>query len=274
MKITVIAVAYHERIFFEYAMNSVLPFVDEVVIVDSAIQSSLDIGLSLTSTDGTRDLIKKYVDNKKIFLAPHTSAVPKTHKECFNLGFTVAKERGADWIFFLPCDEVWPENALKPMRSFLQRCDQNGILGLNVWMHMFAPDFWHVKDFRNPRFSKVTPDCVLADDVTLYYPSINAWQYAGNLIDAVPPGTPDHVQKINGDYPRTLRAYHYSCVGDERVSFKANFWQKHNGTYGDKYVEAYMKKEWHKFKELGFSDFNGKHPDCMLSHPLYSERKF
>jgi len=274
MKITAIVVAYNESLFVDYSIRSIYSFVDEIVIVDCAIQSAVDVGYSATSTDGTRDIINKYVDNKKVFLAPNPSSLPLTHKECFNIGFQLAKSRNADWIFFVPADEVWPSSSLVPLRNFLKQCDKNGVLGLNVWMHMFAPDFWHHKDFRNPRFSKVTADAVLADDVTLYYPSRRVWQYAGDLNHSYPPGTPLEVQKINSDYPRNLRAFHYSCVGEERVKFKAEFWKRHNGTCGDKYVESYMNKDWENFYKLGFNKFNGKHPKIMEEHPLFGEKIF
>ncbi|MHA2366123.1 MAG: glycosyltransferase family A protein [Candidatus Hodarchaeales archaeon] len=273
MKLTVLLPAYNEAIFFEYTLKSLLPFVDEVIIVDVGMQAAVDAGYGKRSTDGTTDLIEKYLDDKKIFLAPIPTETPKTHRELMIPAFAMAKERNADWIFHVCADEIWPVNTLKPMKTILKNFEKNGILALNVWMYLFSPDFWHIQDFRNPRLAKVTDDVELISGDAVYYKNSGLYQYAGNTIEFHPPGTPEAVKKINGDYPKVLKAFHYSCVGKERVEFKAKFFQKFNNTYGDEYNEAFLKKDWDFFKK-NFKEFTGKHPEIMMDHPLYNDRLF
>lgn len=272
MKVSAIVTAYNEELFLDYCLRSIYDFVDEIIITDCAIQSAVDMGMSSVSTDGTANIIDRYVDNKKVFLTKNPVALPKSHKELIQPAFDMAKEHGSTWMFRVPADEVWTKESLSPMKSILKRCEASGVMGLNVWQHIFGPDFWNCKDFRNPRFSRITDDAVLSSDDAVCWPKRNLWQYAGNTVDPFPPGTPTEVQKINADYPKVLRGYHYSCVGKSRVQFKADFFKKYNGTWGDRYNEAYLTQNWKAFREFGYRPFTGKHPDIMTTHPLYNER--
>ena len=264
--------AFHERLFLDYAIKSIYNYVDEIILTDVAMQASLNAGFSMRSTDGTLEIIDKWVDNKKIFLAPIVG-VPCNFRELMTPAFDLAKSHGADWYFTVGADEIWPDESMIPMRSFLELCDRKGILGLNVWMNIFAPDFWHCKDFRNPRLARITPQSYLMHgDAVGWSPGV--YQFAGDCNNFFPPWVPPDLQKINSDYPKMLRAFHYSCVGEERVKFKVDFYKQYDGTIGDKYNQAYMEKKWEAFNLLGFHNFTGKHPSVILNHPLYTERLY
>ncbi len=265
---------YNEAIFLDYAIASIYPYVDEVILTDCAMQSALDAGLAPRSTDGTQNIIDKWVDNKKVFFA-ETNKVPKTFGELLTPSYNLAREHGATWYFNVGADEIWSERCMQTIQMLLPQYERKGILGLNVWMWHFAPDFWHFKDFRNPRLSVVTKDSYVGrDGDAVVYPEKGLYQYAGDCEHPFPPGTPENVQRVNGDLPKHLRAFHYSCVGKDRVEFKVKFYNKFNGTYGDRYNEAYVKKDWAAFERFGFKPYTGFHPKIMSNHPLYNERLY
>ncbi len=272
MKVSAIVTAYNEELFLDYCLKSIYDFVDEIIITDCAIQATVDLGYPAQSFDGTSKIIDKYLDDKKVFVTSVPKVLPKSHKELIQPAFDLARQHNATWMFRVPADEVWTKETLAPMKSILKRCDAAGIMGLNVWQNIFGPDFWNVKDFRNPRFSRITEDAVLTSDDAVAWTSKRLWQYAGNTVEPFPPGTPLEVQKVNSDYPKMLKGFHYSCVGRSRVQFKADFFKKYNGTWGDRYNEAYLTGNFQKFREFGYRPFTGKHPDIMRDHPLYNER--
>jgi hypothetical protein len=273
MKVIASIPAYKEGLFLDYAIQAVYPYVDHVIITHTAMQSSLDIGCGHVSGDGTEEIIQKWSARDNVHVLSSKSG-PKTFLELMQPALNLAKQLKGDWLFTVGADEIWTKQSLMPMKTILTNCDKNGILGLNVWMYIFAPDFWHYKDFRNPRFARITEDCELSWGDSMRWRSKGVYQFAGNTIEPYPPGTPAKILAVNSDYPRNLRAFHYSCVGKERIQFKYDFYKKFDGSSCDKYVESYINKNWEKFKELGFKDFKGKHPDNMLSHPLHDERVF
>src|SRR3990167_1648729 len=274
MKVIASIPAYKESLFLDYAIRSIYQYVDEIIIINTAMRASLDLGYAhgYQLKDGTNEIIQKWEDKFENVHVISSVAGPKTFKELMDPGLVLAKKLGGDWLFTVGADEIWPKQTLLPMKTILGNCDKNGILGLNVWMHMFAPDFWHCKDFRNPRFAKITPDCALTHGDSMCWPALGVYQFAGDTMVSVPQGTPDRIAKVNSDYPRQLRAFHYSCVGEERVKFKSQFYKSFDGSNCDRYVDAYMKKEWSKFKEMGFKVFTGKHTEVMMEHPMFEEK--
>jgi hypothetical protein len=270
MKIIALMAEYNESLFIEYVLNSIYDFVDEIIIIDSAMKSVVDRGGSLRSTDGTIDIIKKWQQkNKKIHIILPNEAKETPAKLC-EPGLDLAKELKGDWLMTCCGDEIWPKNILRPLRKFLKNCDNNNILGVNFNMNYFAPDFWHFKEFYGPRLSKITPNCsmpFITQDV-LYWPEFNSWQSIE--LNKVP----EHVRKMNIDYPKFLKVFHYSCVGYERVKFKYDFYKFHKDNIGSSHNKHYMDKNWNFFKKTGYKDFTGKHPKLMLNHKLYNEKLY
>lgn len=273
MKIIASIPAYKEALFLNYAVMAIYNFVDEIILTNTAMQASIDAGYGFESGDGTEEIIKQLLKNSKIHLIEEKNK-PKTFRELMSPALNLAKALDGDWLFTVGADEIWPTKSLLPLRNYLNNCDKQGIMGLNVWMDIFAPDFWHCKDFRNPRLARITKNCELVHGDAMYWPSLNAYQFAGDTNNLVPNGTPEHVAKINFDYPKQFKAFHYSTVGKERVEFKSQFYKSFDGSNCDKYVEAYLKEDWKQFENLGYKEFTGKHPQIMITHSLYNERKY
>lgn len=261
---------YNESLFVDYVLSSICDFVDEIIITDTAIKDVVDWGGSPHSTDGTIEIIKLWQKKcEKIhLLLPEVK--PKTFAELCMPGLEMAKKLKGDWLMTSCGDEVWPTNVISPLRNFLHNCDNNGILGVNFTMNYFAPDFWHCKDFYGPRLSKITDDACMpfvTGDV-LSWPRLGVWQ--SMELDKVP----ERVRKVNIDYPKFLKIFHYSCVGHDRVKFKYEFYKKHKDNIGSDHNVRYINKDWKFFADSGYREFAGNHPKIMLEHKLYNERLF
>jgi len=275
MKLIGMIPAYNEELFLDYAISSVHDFVDELIIVDIGMKDSLEIGLGHRSTDKTPEIIDKWLKKSTKCHLILSEKEPKTHGESLTPAVEMAKKMGGDWLFLCGADEIWPKAALSPMKNFLGKCDKNNILGLNVWMNYFAPDFWHFKDFRNPRISKLTPDAVLTEGgAGMFYPDKNIWIYAGGINEPRPPNTPEYVLKANFDYPKMLRPFHYSCVGYDRIKAKYEFYKNFENSVAEEFYAHYMNKNWAFFEQNKYRDFTGRHPEMMKTHKCYTEHLY
>src|SRR3990167_7343843 len=272
MKIIASIPSYKEALFLDYCIRAIYDFADEIVLTNTAMAASIEAGYDFSSGDGTEEIIESWIGKPKIHVLSSKNK-PNTFRELMQPALDLAKRLDGNWLFTVGADEIWPKSSLMPLRNYLGLCDKQGILGLNAWMHIFAPDFWHCKDFRNPRLAKITSNSVLVHGDAMRWPELGVYQFAGNTEEPFPPGTPIQIVVRNSDYPRQLKAFHYSCVGKERVEFKSTFYKSFDGSNCDKYVEAYLKEDWGAFAKLGYKEFTGKHPDVMIGHPLFSDRK-
>lgn len=269
MKIIASLVTYNESLFVDYVLQSIYDNVDEIIITDSAMENVVKNGGTPNSNDGTLEIIEKWNKKGNKIIISKPKAPPKLFVDLWKDALQIAKDMRGDWLFTACGDEVWPQNTIKPLRPFLNSCDRNGIMGVNVTMNYFAPDFWHYKDFYGPRLAKITDDMTLPfiDGEVHYWPSRGVWQSIE--LDKVP----EHVKKANIDYPKFLRPFHYSCVGYERVKFKYDFYRTFEHNKGSETSTEYLNKNWKYFEER-YKIFTGKHPDIMLGHPLYKEKLY
>ena len=86
------AIKNHGEEIFSLCLNSLISFVDEIVIVDNG------------STDGTLEIYKKY---KKITRVESTEGFDEGRDK--NLGLKLAREQKADWILNIDADHVLEE---------------------------------------------------------------------------------------------------------------------------------------------------------------------
>ena len=59
MKLSCLMTVYNEESFIEYAIESCLPYVDHLVVVEGAYQETIKLGATPHSTDNTDEIIKK-----------------------------------------------------------------------------------------------------------------------------------------------------------------------------------------------------------------------
>lgn len=271
MKIIALITAYNEDLFLDEVIASTFNHFDEFIITDTAIQCMIDNGFSVSSIDRTIEIVEKWKKRGDKIHLIQPKVKPKNYTELSIPGFELAKEMKGDWVIHLGADEIWEEKSLKPMRNILSNFDKNGILGVNVHMNYFAPDMFHYKPFYNPRIARLTEDACLPFNTG----DVVGWK-RGVWQTIEPNNVPEKVRKVNADYPSFLKVFHYSGVGRKRVEFKDKFYEIYEGhkSDGSAPFKHYMNGNWDYFRQQGYREFTGQHPEIMKNHPLYSERLY
>ena len=269
MKIFANLTSYNEETFIDYVLQSIHDYVDEICIIDVGMENIVNRGAPLHSIDGSVEIIKSWQKKSKKIHLIQPKNPPKNFIELGTYGLDLAKELKCDWFFSVGLDEIWQKNSIAPMRKFLDRCERNNIMGINVNMYGFCPDFYHWYPFYVPRIGRITDDCTMpfkSCDI-LYWHKLNAWQSIE--LDKVP----EHVKRLNIDYP--FKIHHYTCVGNERINFKYNFYKTYADNIGSEHLAHYINKDWNYFKNvMKCKEFTGKHPEIMRNHPLINERMY
>lgn len=270
MKIIATITAYNEDLFLDQVLNTVYYYADEIIITDTAMQNVVDMGYPPSSNDTTMEIIEKWKKRGDKIHLIQPKVKPKNYTELSIPSLELAKQMKGNWLWFVGADEVWSEQCVKPMRNILSNYEKNGIFGINIYMHYFAPDMWHYKPFYNPRVARLT------DDICLPFSTgdVCAWKEKGIWQSIELDKVPEKVRKINADYPSFLKVHHYSCVGYKRVKFKNDFYNTYSQNQGSDPFKHYMNGNWDYFKQQGYKEFTGQHPEIMKKHPLYSERLY
>lgn len=99
MSITAHAILKNEENFIWFAINSVLSYVDRIIIFDTG------------STDKTVEIIKS-IKNPKIKFEEKGEVTPQ---ELVNLRNEQIEKTKTDWFMLLDGDEVWPEESIKKL---------------------------------------------------------------------------------------------------------------------------------------------------------------
>ncbi|MBI2449319.1 hypothetical protein HYV49_03400 [Candidatus Pacearchaeota archaeon] len=271
MKVFANLTSYNEEYFINEVVASIHDFVDYICIIDVGMENIVSRGASLHSNDKSVEIVKAWQNKSKKIHLIQPKDPPKTFPELGMYGLNLAKELKCDWFFSVGLDEIYDKNCIIPMRNILANCERNGIMGINLSMYGFCPDFYHYYDFYNPRIGRITDDCTMpfsSCDI-LYWPKLKAWQSIE--LDRVP----EYIRKINFDYPKFLKVFHYTCVGKERIKFKYEFYKTYKDNIGAEHYEHYMNKDWDYFKNvMKCKEFTGKHPEIMQKHPLFNEKLY
>lgn len=125
MKITAQMIVKNEENFVWFAINSVINYVDEIMIWDQG------------STDKTIETIN-LIDNPKIVFK-------KVIEEIHALRQKMLKETDADWMFILDGDEIWYSDAIKNLRKSLEKVG-NSKDCVVVPNYMLIGDMFHYQE--------------------------------------------------------------------------------------------------------------------------------
>lgn len=123
--ITVHSIVKNEENFIWYAVNSVIDYVDKIMIWDQG------------SSDRTIEIIKT-IDNPKIILKNYTEPVDILRQQ-------MLEETNDDWIFILDGDEIWYEEGIKNLRGNLEKIG-NSKDCVVVPNYMLIGDIFHYQE--------------------------------------------------------------------------------------------------------------------------------
>lgn len=260
-RLSVLMTAYNEANFIDYAIRSCLPYVDDLVIVEGSYLETQKLGQPARSTDGTCEIISKYVYNPKVQIY---KANEQSDKDQRNVGLALIKELNPDgWLLIIDGDEVYDPNAFLKIRSLMKKLDAEILKNphsLSNYTCMFKSltfvnDFEHYTIQHFPRLMKLTNECKFINDNHMHY-------------DPVVVTDQSTIRKDD-----TMSYFHYSFLkGKERFEVKKKWWEtrfERSFDYGWKIDDKnQISDSRHKVYE-----FSGKHPEIMKDHPMYKDIK-
>lgn len=247
--LSVLMTVYNEADFIEYAIQSCLPYVDHLVIVEGAYQETIKLGASPRSTDKTKEIIQSFNDSKIHFI----EANEQSDTQQRNLGLAKIKELNPNgWMLIIDGDEVYDHAALKMVRTCASTMNKQKKLAAYFKSLTFVNDLRHYAEQEFPRLFKITPGLKFVND------NFTVWEDLG--ISWFSP----YVMRIP-----YVRYFHYSfCKGKARFELKKKWWETRFGKpfdYGWKVNDVgFIEDENHDIYE-----YTGTHPSIMVNHPLY-----
>ena len=255
MKLSCLMTVYNEESFIEYAIESCLPYVDHLVVVEGAYQETIKLGATPHSTDNTDEIIKKiYKINgeEKIIYKKENG---ETDKDQRNFGLEEIKRLNPDgWLLIIDGDEVYEASTFKMIRTAMMNMDRSNKYASYFKSKTFVNDPYHMTDQEFPRLFKITPECKFVNDNFMEWPDKGIGWYSPYVI------------KIP-----YISYYHYSfCKGREKFEQKRNWWMNRGFgprfDYGWRYENGKIDDPNHVVH-----DFAGIHPAIMKEHPLWKK---
>lgn len=254
MKKTAFMIVYNDADYVDYAIRSVIDWVDEFVIVEGAFEITMATGKPARSTDGTLDILAKWESHPKIILK---QANLREHKDHYDIGYQHAINNGSDWAIMVDSDEVWTKNAQLLSNAIMGQHDRR--YGSKTPSEILVEEYCFINDFEHwypgtyPRIFSCVPGSKFVYD--------NEVQFGGCE---------------RGRHPRWRvlgrDIYHYGYVRKKkRWEMKQEYmWEKdHNPSIKNDY-----KLEGNTYiipKDLPIYQFAGSHPKIMEGHPFYNK---
>jgi hypothetical protein len=232
----------------DYSIQSYLPYVDNVVIVEGAYQETIALGKSPRSTDGTLSIIEKYLGHPKV---DAIQANEQSDKDQRNIGLNKLRALGCDWLLIIDGDEVYTKQSLDLIKNLCSVYDKQDIKAAYFQSITFVNDMEHYCTQFFPRLFKITSNSKFINDNFMQWGNIN-WQYP-------------HV--IN---QHTVKYFHYSFLKSiERFNLKRDWWM--NRGLGDEFDYGWKVDQNGKISDLKHKIYlyTGSHPDIVKTHPLW-----
>jgi len=252
---------YEDVDYLEQTILSCKDHLDKLIIVEGAFQCTLYTNgkrnnRTERSSDGTLDIINKYVDNKKIFVK---YANLQEHKFHYQIGLDFCKEQKMDWGMLIDSDEIYTPNSFALLKSKLSKADKLGIFEYRINAYCFINDFQHYYKGQYPRVFKVTPEAKFVFDNEVAWPDHGKMQDCGKINDYI------HLLS------ETPSFYHYGYVRRKKrfdLKVECLFEKDHNPIQhqykliNDKYVIP---------ESITIYNYTGKHPTIMQKHKYYGK---
>ncbi len=135
MKICAQMIVKNEENFVWYAINSIIDYVDKVVVWDTG------------SSDKTVEIIKA-INNPKIDFKEKGTVTPHGFAGLRN---EMVKLTSADWIFILDGDEIWPKVGIEEIVSLINKYGKSKDLIVSP-VKMLIGDIYHYQEEKAGRY--------------------------------------------------------------------------------------------------------------------------
>ena len=252
-KLSVLCTVYNESNFLDYSISSYIDQVDHVVCVEGSYLENIKLGASPRSTDGTLDIIRKYLDKypEKFF---HIEANEQSDTQQRNVGLNKIRELNPDNFFMIiDGDEVYDTNTLKMVRTCANTMEKQRKLAAYFKSLTFINNFKTYTEQDFPRLFKMTPGVKFVND------NFTVWEDLG----------------ISWFSPYVIRVpyvkyYHYSfCKGRERFLQKRNWWM--NRGLSKDFDYGWKVDESGEISDVNHEiyEYTGTHPLAVVNHPLW-----
>ncbi|NHJ84683.1 MAG: glycosyltransferase family 2 protein [Asgard group archaeon] len=263
---------YNEAEYVEYAIRSVLPYVDDLVIVEGAYQETIALGASPRSTDGTREIIHKtvcddvtfeeFVNGGVIFRKDcagvyYIEVNEKTDKDQRNVGLEVIKKINPNgWLLIVDGDEIYNRDMLAMVKITANNMARTNKYAAYFRSITFINDLKHYADQDFPRLFRITPECKFINDnfmqwsdegVTWFLPYILRMPY--------------------------IRYWHYAFAkGLKRFELKRDWWNNRELTDKNFEYDWYVGENGKLYSpNHNVYEYTGQHPEIMKEHPRWKE---
>ena len=248
MKKVAFMIVYNDADYVDYAIRSVVDWVDEMIIIEGAFQITIATGKPPRSNDGTLEILERWKTHPKITVH---YANEKEHKDQYNLGYQWAKTRNADWAILVDSDEVWT----KPLQLMVDKLlikQEKFVKEFRLQEYCFINDFVHWYEGVYPRIFKVEPDAFFVYDNEVQYSCGRGKHHIASIIGKM--------------------IYHYGYVRhNKRWQMKQDYMFEKDGNPS---IKKDYKLEGNSYiipQDLPIYKFVGKHPEIMQSHPFFGK---
>jgi len=247
-RLSVICTFYNEAKFLECALDSIVEFVDDIILIEGAYQEVIKLGRSPRSTDGSVEIAKKFMhdhpERNIIYKEENRQSDPQQR----NAALEIAKDLGAQWVLIVDGDEVYLPEHLAVIRMFTAKETKRPMVDNGYCMSMtFINDFYTYTMQHFPRLFRACIDSTFTND---------------NFMCSS--GIPWKDQK---HFMLPIKYFHYAfCKGRERFEDKKKWWESrftnqefHYDWQFDNKTQKIMPDNHAIYK------FTGKHPSQIVN---------
>jgi len=252
MKIGVLMNVYNEAEWLKCAIDSVVDWCDEMVIIEGAYGIAVEAGAPPRSDDGTLDILDQYLDRATILHHNERDEAPQLQK-----GLEVLKEKGVDWYLLVDGDEVWQKKDLSVIKTKMIQGEKQGIYQYRVHFNNFINSFDKVYPAVMKRVFKLTPGAEAVGQNGIMWPDHNKHVDMG--VDNQP-----HIAVL----PEMCKCFHYTEIKPaERWLLKKRYLKVRDGN--PRFDSWHVTGNGFVNDEKDIHMFNGKHPDIVKEASLY-----
>lgn len=262
MKLSCLMTVYNEVDFIDYSIESFLPYVDHLVIVEGSYQERIRLGANPRSTDGTIEKITQILCSKGVSTKgwiEYINANEESDPQQRNVGLNKIKELNSDgFMVIVDGDEIYQKQTFDLIYSTMNIMRRTNKKMAYFNSLTFVNDFYHYTNQYFPRLFDLKNSRQFVNDNYL------SWNEPLKI-----------EQVLYGQGSSPIKYHHYSfCKGAEKFNQKRNWWM-HRG----------LGKDWDygwRINEQGQIEdpknhtiylYEGIQPEIMKNHPLMKKEK-